>query len=111
MPLGPPRDDHCDPEPMMSAAVSMAANEDVTIVRRFDELNILSLLLLQDDINKLSNELKQLCPIRSQNTEAPNDWYMSHVRGEPNREEQQGDIEGRDTQRKHTWLKIKGALK
>ncbi|TPX11074.1 uncharacterized protein E0L32_007935 [Thyridium curvatum] len=73
MPLGPPRDDHCDPEPMMSAAVSMAANEDVTIVRRFDELNILSLLLLQDDINKLSNELKQLCPIRSQNTEAPND--------------------------------------
>lgn len=39
------------------AAADMASDPDWSIFRRFDELNLLSLLILQEEIQKLTNDL------------------------------------------------------
>jgi hypothetical protein len=65
-----------DPWSLAPAASLLAADEELTVFRKFDEFNILSLLILQDEIQKLEDELKTLCTANSdeQSTEEAA-WY------------------------------------
>ncbi|KAF4456276.1 putative beta-glucosidase [Fusarium austroafricanum] len=76
-PLAPTaREPGPDPKTLSMAAGLMAAEEDWTVFRRFDEFNLINLLMLQDEIQKLGKEFKDSCWERSDNTSAADSlWY------------------------------------
>ena len=49
-----------DPRVLSGAAALMAGRGEWAIFRRFDEFNLLNLLILQDEIQKLTSQLKKL---------------------------------------------------
>ncbi|KAG7290325.1 hypothetical protein NEMBOFW57_000325 [Staphylotrichum longicolle] len=55
----------------------MAGEENWTIFRRFDEFNLLNLLILQGEIQNLTSVFKKLCSQATDNAEGdPRAWYM-----------------------------------
>ncbi|KAF5007202.1 hypothetical protein FDECE_6464 [Fusarium decemcellulare] len=77
---GPPdptgRDPGPDPKSMSVVASLMAKEEGWTVFRRFDEFNLLNLLMLQDEILKLSKEFEEWCESYSdKTTTADSAWY------------------------------------
>lgn len=61
----------------------MSIDEDLTIFRRFDEVNMLSLLLLQDEVETLTKELKETIPRTSdQETPEGGGYLASYILGE-----------------------------
>ncbi|KAF4331974.1 hypothetical protein FBEOM_14241 [Fusarium beomiforme] len=65
-----------DPKTLSMAAGLMAAEEDWAVFRRFDEFNLINLLMLQDEIQKLGKEFKDSCWERSDNASAADSiWY------------------------------------
>lgn len=54
----------------------MAAEEDWTVFRRFDEFNLVNLLMLQDEIQKLGKDFKDSCREHGDDAAAANSaWY------------------------------------
>jgi hypothetical protein len=72
-------DSRLDPRFLSAPAALMAEEGDRAIFRRFDEINLLNLLILQDEVQKLTNQLKQLSPhtqTADDGNKAPNAWHM-----------------------------------
>lgn len=63
-----------DPEHLSAVAGLMAKEEDWAIFRRFDELNLLNLLMLQEGIQELTNQLAELRP-STPCDDAADSWY------------------------------------
>lgn len=64
-------------------AAIMAGDEDVTIFRRFDELNVLNLLVLQDELHSLNEQLMNWCQPRHDNSqEIPQNYLASYILGQ-----------------------------
>ncbi|KAF4462493.1 hypothetical protein FALBO_10697 [Fusarium albosuccineum] len=96
-PQGPPgptgRDPGPDPKSMSVAAALMAVEEGWTVFRRFDEFNLLNLLILQDEIQKLSK--------------TPSNLFASH-----NVVTAQAEVEERmEGERRQLWGRLKEKLK
>ncbi|KAK0645408.1 hypothetical protein B0T16DRAFT_139687 [Cercophora newfieldiana] len=102
-----------DPMALSALAGLMTAKEDCAIFRRFDELNLLNLLILQDEIRKLTDRFNEL---RSQTTTdtgvVVDAWYMP---AQPlgNRNAPRGQhqaIQEVDAQRQEVWAQLKAKL-
>jgi hypothetical protein len=50
-----------DPNTLAPVASLLATNEDWMVFRRFDECNLLNLLILQGELQKLTEQLQELC--------------------------------------------------
>ncbi|KLU90332.1 hypothetical protein MAPG_09295 [Magnaporthiopsis poae ATCC 64411] len=103
-----------DPEHLSAVARLMAKEEDWAIFRRFDELNLLNLLMLQEGIQELANQLAELRPSTPCDDAAGADsWYTlaqsKGARKNPIAWNQGG--EGLELRRRETWRKIKEKLK
>lgn len=72
-----PTESGLDPRVLSGPAALMAGEESWTIFRRFDEFNLLNLLILQDEIQNLTSEFKKLCSQATDNAEGDHRaWYM-----------------------------------
>lgn len=102
-----------DPNVFASLAAVMAADEDISAFRRFDELNILNLLTLQDELQQLSQEFKTLCPppkpIETQLGNEGRGWLASYRLGRhsPAPNEPESQIRAR----KKAWESLRGKLR
>lgn len=117
-PQGPPdpaaQDPEPDPKTLSLAAALMAVEEDWTVFRRFDEFNLLNLLMLQDEIQKLTKEFKESCPERSDNGAAADSaWYTpSYPLASRNRIAAQVEAEeGTEERRRQLWTQLREKLK
>lgn len=92
----------------------MANKEDVTILRRFDELNILNLLVLQDEIQGLSETLKGFfLPKKDDSDGVPPGYlasYTNNYKPETANEPQQPEEEAM-TSRADKWKLLRIKLK
>ncbi|KAL8389073.1 hypothetical protein RB595_008810 [Gaeumannomyces hyphopodioides] len=104
-----------DPEHLSAVAGLMAKEEDWAIFRRFDELNLLNLLILQEGIQDLTNQLARLRSSTPCDGAADaNSWYtLAQPKGARNnpigRNQDDGGLES--TRRRELWGKIKEKLK
>jgi hypothetical protein len=107
-------DDGLDPKVLSAPAALMTAEEDWAIFRRFDEFNLLNLLILQNEVQKLTSQLKQLYPQATEDgNKTPNVWYMlAHplaINSAPTPQTQaQEDLEAK---RNEVWKNLKKKLK
>ena len=107
-------DSGLDPRVLSAPAALMAEEGDWAIFRRFDEFNLLNLLILQDEVQKLTSQLKQLYPqTAEEGNKAPNAWYMlAHPLARNNaptlQTQAQEDLEAK---RKEVWKNLKEKLK
>lgn len=102
-----------DPRVLSAPAALMAEEEGWAIFRRFDEFNLLNLLILQDEVQKLTDQLKQLYPQTTDHGDRnPNAWYMlAHPlarNNAPSPQTQAQDI--LETKRREVWKDLKEKL-
>lgn len=93
-------------------ATLMGTDEDLTIFRRFDEVNILRLLLLQDEVEALTKEFKEtLLKMSKRPTLATSGYLAAYRLGEQavsRSEEMDSELE---SDRNRTWERLKTKLK
>jgi hypothetical protein len=109
-------DSRLDPRVLSGAASLMAGRGEWTIFRRFDEFNLLNLLILQDEIQRLTSQLKKLCAQTTDTVGAggnPNAWYMlSHPLTGRNPPATLDQAQERlDARRRELWKELKGKLR
>lgn len=105
-------DKDVDPKNFSSLAYTMAKDEDITILRRFDELNILNLLMLQDELHGLSESLKDLCwPKQDDPDGIPPGYLASYVHKLGTDTEPQKQEEEAKAARAQKWRLLRGRLK
>lgn len=100
-----------DPEPLSGVATLMCKEEDWTIFRRFDVLNLLNLLILQDELQDLTAHLRELnstTPGFDAAAEA-NMWYVMATRKDTTAQEQKN--KRLESERRATWRRIKEKLR
>ncbi|KAH6635825.1 hypothetical protein F5144DRAFT_158796 [Chaetomium tenue] len=102
-----------DPRVLSAPATLMAEEEDWAIFRRFNEFNLLNLLVLQDEVQKLTDQFKQLYPqTTAPGDGSPNAWYMpAHPLASNNAplpQNQPQDI--LETKRRKVWKDLKEKL-
>lgn len=108
------RDGCTDPKEFLFLAETMASDEDATIFRRFDKLNILNLLVLQDEIQMLSRSYTT-CQQNPENTEGlPHGYLRSYIPGQSSKTDSGANQEDEAmlTERsKATWKKLQDKLR
>lgn len=111
-------EDNVDPESFSLMAATMARDEQITIFRRFDKLNILNLLMLQDEIQKMSKSFELMCGREHDNTDGiPRGYLASYILGrvpqhdhEATREDETA-AERRAAERTTKWEALQRKLK
>ncbi|KAJ2897695.1 hypothetical protein MKZ38_004472 [Zalerion maritima] len=106
-------DDGPDPSVLMIPAALMSGEEDWTIFRRFDDINILNLLILQEEVQQISKGFKALCSQRKKKPDSNPAWYMpayplSDRTPSANQEQTEEEI---DAERRVAWGKLKQKTK
>lgn len=83
LPKAQPTAKNEDSDLLLSLAAIMASDEDVTIFRRFEELNVFNLLVLQDEVHRLEVSFKRICQPRHENSEViPQGYLASYILGQ-----------------------------
>jgi hypothetical protein len=102
-----------DPQLLAMPAALMAAEEDLTIFRRFDEINILNLLILQHETKELVKAFKQLCPETTDQHPADLVWYLplNPLAGRNPSSTRDGIDPELEQKRREVWQELKGKLK
>ncbi|KAK3295251.1 uncharacterized protein B0H64DRAFT_143298 [Chaetomium fimeti] len=103
-----------DPRVLSAPAALMAGEEDWAIFRRFDEFNLLNLLILQDEVQKLTTQLKQLYPQTTDHADGDaKAWYMlAHPLARNNAPTTQTQAqESVEAKRREVWKDLKEKLK
>lgn len=103
--------DGLDPKVLRSLALVMTSDENLAIFRRFEEINLLNLLLLQDEIQKLSQELKTKCLDKRGNSEATPGGYLATYSLGINLETQAGENDGAEKKRRELLQSLQRKLK
>lgn len=102
-----------DPWVLSGPAAMMADKEERAIFRRFDEFNLLNLLILQDRVQRLSKEFKALFPERTVDPDLHPPWYaMSSPLGGGNANAGQTEANReREEKRKAIWNQLRAELR
>ena len=103
-----------DPVVLRALATSMSADEDLTIFRRFGEANLLNLLVLQEETQKLFNEFKNLCPEKIERADrrgTSGGYIASYILPNDNPPVQSENDEEVGAKRRISWKKLKKKLK
>lgn len=90
-----------DPNTLASVASLLATNEDWMVFRRFDEYNLLNLLILQGELQKLTEQLKDLCSKAGAEPSAVETaWYAA-----PSSSAARGGVRAATEAERQQWLK------
>lgn len=101
-----------DPQQFSPLAAAMSADENITIFRQFEELNILNLLVLQDEIYKLNESFRLLCPKTNDNTDTvPPGYLASYVVGHKAEIQREQQDEAQRTARLKMWNTLQDKLR
>ena len=102
-----------DSEPLSAIAALMVKEEDWAIFRRFDKFNLLNLLILQDEIQELTDQLEELRPSTPGDSAADaNMWYMLARPTTRKDETAQNQVDQRlESRRRDIWGKAREKLK
>lgn len=103
-----------DPAPLSIVTALMAKEEDWAIFRRFDELNLLNLLILQDEIQALMDQLGELRPSTPGDATADASMWYTPARpiATPKDLAAQNQADLRlESSRRDTWAKTKEKLR
>lgn len=93
-------------------ATLMGKDEDLTIFRRFDEVNVLRLLLLQEEVETLTKEFKEtLLKTSKRQTPATSGYLASYRLGEQAASPSEEPDTELESDRKRTWEQLKTKLK
>ena len=108
-----PRLDEPDPWVLSGPAAMMADEEECAIFRRFDEFNLLNLLILQDRVQRLSKEFKALFPEKTVDLSLQPPWYAmsSPLRGRNATAGQTEADREMEEKRKEIWNQLRVELR
>jgi hypothetical protein len=113
MPHPPPRTVELDPWVLSAMATTMADEEEWAIFRRFDEFNLLNLLILQDNVQRLSKEFSTLCPEITAELDPNPAWYAmsSPLEGRNAHASQKEEDHKREEKKEEKRRKVWGQLR
>jgi hypothetical protein len=115
--MASPRESHtqpaADPAPMFVVAAMMAKDEERAILRRFDEWNLLNLLMLQADIQESADKLRELSPSAPTDSTADSGMWYTLVRPNAGRDSTvQDEVDQKlQARRKEVWEQMRQKLK
>jgi hypothetical protein len=110
----PPRtaEHELDPWVLSAMAATMADEEEGAIFRRFDDFNLLNLLILQDNVQRLSKEFSTLCPEMTADPDPNPAWYaMSLPLEGRNAHASQKEEDQREEKRRKVWAQLREKLR
>lgn len=108
----PQRPEKLDPWVLSATATKMADEEEWAIFRRFDDLNLLNLLILQDRVQRLSKQFNALYPEKTPDFDPNPAWYaMSLPLGGVNAHAGQTEADRKkEEKRRQVWDQLRAKL-